>query len=196
VIFSLEYVERDLSSALAVAQVLSAVAHAGLPPVSFMPCAEAGLVSVKFSGKPAAVPPLIKFLQSHVPGFERCRTSQTGFQIAHRAGAMIVGRYLLTGDDVLGGRKFPDAVARNCWPIEQWSVNGRQSIRYLTPGGHYEIPARALQATRTKNLFMAGKSLSADVDAVASARVMGCCLATGTAAGILAASCVKSPCTE
>ena len=44
-----------------------------------------------------------------------------------------------------------------------------------------------------KNLFMAGKTISADVDAIASARVMGCCLATGAAAGNLAAAFVTSP---
>jgi hypothetical protein len=196
VIFLLENVRHDLNSPLAIAQILSALVRAGLPPVSFMPCCDAGNVSVKFSGQPAAVPQLLEFLQSHVTGFERCRASQTELKVARRAGAMIVGRHLLTGDDVLGGRKFPDAVARNGWPIEQWSADGKQSIRYLSPGAHYEIPARALQATRTNNLFMAGKSLSADVDAVASARVMGCCLATGAAAGVLAASCIKSPRTE
>jgi hypothetical protein len=40
---------------------------------------------------------------------------------------------------------------------------------------------------------MAGKTISADVDAIASARVMGCCLATGAAAGILAANYLDSP---
>ena len=157
-----------------------------------MPGCDAGITSVKFAGPPAEVPALLEFLQRHVPGFERCRTSQTEFHIARRAGAMIVGCYLLTGADVLGARKFPDAVARGNWPVEQWAVDGRQSLRYLPPDAYYEIPARSLQAARTENLFMAGKSLSADVDAIASARVMGCCLATGAAAGNLAAKYVKS----
>jgi hypothetical protein len=39
---------------------------------------------------------------------------------------------------------------------------------------------------------MAGKTISADVDAIASARVMGCCLASGAAAGILAARCLET----
>jgi hypothetical protein len=193
VIFPLENVERDLSSPLAIAQILSALARAGLPPVSFMPGCDDGITSVKFAGSPAEVPALLDFLQHHVPGFERCRMSQTEFQTARREGTMIVGRYLLTGTDVLGARKFPDAVARNNWPVEQWSADGKQSLRYLPPGGHCEIPARTLQAARTENLFMAGKSLSADVQAVASARVMGCCLATGAAAGKLAAEWIKSP---
>ncbi|HEY2951867.1 MAG TPA: FAD-dependent oxidoreductase [Verrucomicrobiae bacterium] len=191
VIFPLENVEHDLGTPVGVAQVLLAVAHAGLPPLSFMPCAEAGVVAVKFAGQPDEVPRLLKFLRGQISGFERCQTPQTEFTIARRACTMIFGRHLLTGDDVLGARKFPDAVARGCWPVEQWSADGRQRLRYLPTGGHYEIPARSLQAARMENLFMAGKSLSADVDAVASARVMGCCLATGDAAGQLAAAFVK-----
>ena len=192
VIFSLENVERHLGTPVATVQVLLALARAGLPPLSFMPGAEAGTVTVKFAGQPDQVPRLLKFLRNEVPGFQRCWTRQTEFTKAHRAGTMIVGRHLLTGDDVLGARKFPDAVTRACWPIEQWSADGRQRLRYLPPGAHYEIPARSLQAARTENLFMAGKSLSADVDAVASARVMGCCLATGAAAGKLAATFLQS----
>ena len=53
--------------------------------------------------------------------------------------------------------------------------------------------ARSLRAMRVNNLFMAGKTISADADAIASARVMGCCLATGAAAGNLAAAFVGSP---
>ena len=105
---------------------------------------------------------------------------------------MLQGEYLLTGADVLKGRKFPDAVARSAWPIEQWDENGRSQVRYLPAGEHYEIPARALRCATIRNLFMAGKTISADVDAIASARVMGCCLATGAAAGNLAAQWVKS----
>jgi anti-sigma factor RsiW len=105
---------------------------------------------------------------------------------------MIVGQYLLTGKDVLAGEKFADAVARCAWPIEQWGADGRARFKYLPPGAYYEIPARSLRAAEVENLFMAGKTLSADVDAIASARVMGCCLATGAAAGNLAAAWVES----
>ena len=105
---------------------------------------------------------------------------------------MIIGEYVLTGADVLGGRKFPDAVARCAWPIEQWNMDGVARFRYLPAGAYYEIPARSLHVDRVENLFMAGKTISADVDAIASARVMGCCLATGAAAGTLAADWLHS----
>ena len=105
---------------------------------------------------------------------------------------MIIGKHLLTGLDVLTGRKFPDAVARCAWPIEQWNADGITRLRYLPPHTCYEIPARSLRAAHVKNLFLAGKTISADVDAIASARVMGCCLATGAAAGNLAVNYLDS----
>ena len=105
---------------------------------------------------------------------------------------MILGQYLLTGADVLAARKFPDAVARCAWPIEQWGTDGIARFRHLPQGTHYEIPARSLRAARIENLFMAGKTISADVDAIASARVMGCCLATGAAAANLAVAHLES----
>ncbi len=83
--------------------------------------------------------------------------------------------------------KFPDVAARCAWPIEQWDARGKVRFRYLPAHSHYEIPLRALRCAGVDNLFMAGKTISADVDAIASARVMGCCLATGETAGRLAA---------
>ncbi len=187
IIFPLQNVTRDLSSAAAVTQVMLPLARSGFPPLSFQPSLGTGMVSVKFTGAAEQVPQLIHLLRTTVNGFENCMTPLTEFRPARRAGRMIVGKHLLTGEDVLSGRKFPDAVARSAWPIEQWGADGRVQLRYLPQRTQYEIPAGCLQAASIRNLFMAGKTISADVDAIASARVMGCCLATGAAAGKLAA---------
>jgi hypothetical protein len=196
IVFPLQNVIRDLSTPAAVAQVLLPLARAGLPPLSLQPNLEPNTVTVKFSGRAEQVWPLIEFLQTHVSGFETCATPMTEFPLARREGRMIVGQYLLTGADVLAARKFPDAVARCAWPIEQWGTTGAARFRYLPAGTHYEIPARSLRAAGVENLFMAGKTISADVDAIASARVMGCCLASGAAAGHLAAARLESALTQ
>jgi hypothetical protein len=192
VIFPLTHVRRELTSPALAMQVLLPLARAGLPPLSFQPNPEPGTVTVKLAGQPNQVPQVIEFLQAHVSGFEECRTTLTEFTAARRAGRMIVGRYVLTGADVLAGRKFDDGVARCAWPIEQWNAEGELRLRYLPKGAHYEIPVRCLRAQGTQNLFMAGKVISADVDGIASARVMGCCLATGAAAGRLASEWLAS----
>ena len=192
VVFALHNVTRDLSSLAAVAQVLLPLARAGLPPVSLQPNLEPNSVTVKLAGHPEQAATVIKFLRQHVEGFEKCVTPVTEFTLSHRAGRMIPGHYTLTGDDVLAARKFHDAVARCAWPIEQWNTDGVVRCRYLPPGACYEIPARALRSATVSNLFMAGKTLSADADAIASARVMGCGLATGAAAGQLAVASLES----
>ena len=192
VIFPLRNVTRPLDSTAAVAQVLLPLVRAGFPPLTFHPGSEPGEITVKFTGQPAQVPRVIAFLQGNVAGFEHCLTPLTEFAVAHRAGRMIVGKHLLTGAEVLAGQKFPDAVARCAWPVEQWSADGVVRFRYLAPGAHYEIPARSLQSATIENLFMAGKTISAEPDAIASARVMGCCLATGEAAGQLAVDFLDS----
>jgi hypothetical protein len=192
VVFPLQNVQRDLKSLADAAQVLLPLARAGFPPLSFQPAVESKTITIKFSGHPDRAEQLIAFLRSHVPGFENCVCPTKEFTLSRRAGRMIVGRYLLTGADVLSGRQFPDAVARCAWPIEQWSADGFVKMRYLPEGAHYEIPARSLQAAGIQNLFMAGKTISADADAIASARVMGCCLATGEAAAKLAANWLQT----
>ena len=192
VIFTLCKVRKPLATAADMAQVLLPLARASFPPLNLQAGFEPDTFTAKFTGRVEQVPQLIAFLRTNVRGFEQCETSLDKITTAHRAGRMIVGQYVLTGEDVLAGRKFPDAVARCAWPIEQWDVKGAVRFHYLPSGAHYEIPGRSLRAARVENLFMAGKTISADVDAIASARVMGCCLATGAAAGNLAADYLKS----
>jgi len=191
-LFPLHNVKRDLTTTAAAAQVMLPLARAGFPPLSFQPSLEADVAMIKFTGSAEQIPLLIDFLRRNVSGFEHCATPTTQFIPANRAGRMIVGEYLLTGADVLGARKFPDVVARCAWPVEQWNPEGKVQLRYLPQHEHYDIPARCLRAAAISNLFMAGKTISADVDAIASARVMGCCLATGAAAGKLAAEWLHS----
>jgi hypothetical protein len=191
-ILPLSGVERDWSTPVAATQVLLPLARAGFPPVSFQPSLEPGVLTMKFTGQREQIGPVIEFLRGKVHGFEHCTAGAGEPQPERRAGRMIRGRYLLTGEDVRRGRKFADAAARCAWPIEQWAADGTPRLVYLSPGTYYEIPRRSLVCARLVNLWMGGKTISADVEAIASARVMGCCLATGAAAGQLAAEWVKS----
>ncbi len=126
---------------------------------------------------------LTEFLK-RMPGFARAFVSHTAAQVGVRESRRLVGRYELTRDDVLSGRRFPDAVARAGWPIELWEP-GRlgATYEYLEDGQSYDVPLRSLQARDVGNLFAAGRCLSATHEALGSARVIGTCLATGEAAG-------------
>ena len=192
VIFPLHGVHHDCSSPLANLRLLLPLARAGLPPLHLQPGRELDTVTAKFSGPPAQVEEVITVLRREVTGFAHCSSPSREFHFTPRAGRMILGRHVLSGSDILTARKFPDGVVRGAWPVEQWNAAGQCRLRYLPAGAYYDIPAQSLRATEPGNLFMAGKTISADVDAIASARVMGCCLATGAAAGQLAAAWVRS----
>jgi len=50
---------------------------------------------------------------------------------------------------------------------------------------YYEIPQECLISNQIDNLFFAGRNISADDSAIASARVIGTCLQTGWSVGEL-----------
>jgi hypothetical protein len=123
-----------------------------------------------------------------MPGFARAFVSHTAAQVGVRESRRLVGRYELTRDDILSGRRFPDVVARACWPIELWEPRRLgPTYEYLEDGQSYDVPLRSLQARDIDNLFAAGRCLSGTHEALGSARVIGTCLATGEAAGRRAA---------
>jgi len=120
------------------------------------------------------------------PEFADARLTETGL-LGVRDGGRIRGEYLLTEQDVRGNRKFDDAACRCCWPIEYWHPSEGLQLEYLSEGGYYEIPARALKVQGMANVWAAGKCLSADHKAQSSARVAGQCWAMGEAVGKYAA---------
>jgi hypothetical protein len=128
-----------------------------------------------------------EFLKT-LPAFGRAFVSHVAPQVGVRESRRVIGRYQLTREDVLAGRKFDDAVARASWPIELWEEGHLgATYEYLEDGQTYDIPLRSLHARDIDNLFMAGRCMSATHEALGSARVIGTCLATGEAVGRAAA---------
>jgi len=99
--------------------------------------------------------------------------------VSEREGIRMTGRYRLLGTDVLEARKFRDGGAKCAWPIEFWDQRRGPQYQHVPDGDYYEIPTRALQSRDIENLFAAGRCISADSKALASARVTGTCLAVG-----------------
>ena len=127
-----------------------------------------------------------------LPEFARASVAECGC-LGVRDGGRVRGEYCLTVDDVRRMRKFDDAACRCCWPIEYWDATRGVSLEYLPPDDYYEIPLRALKAEGLVNAWMAGKCLSADAQAQASARVAGICWAMGEAVGKAAAAFCRQP---
>ncbi|WP_225803289.1 FAD-dependent oxidoreductase [Streptomyces sp. NK15101] len=129
-----------------------------------------------------------RFLRSRVPGFERSYVVQSGVQVGVRETRRIAGEYELTGEDVLGARKFDDVVARGAYPVDIHNPSGRGTVlRRLPRGESYDIPLRCLMPRGLDRILVAGRCISGDHVAHSSYRVMPISVATGQAAGVCAA---------
>ncbi|GAA5121188.1 FAD-dependent oxidoreductase [Luteolibacter yonseiensis] len=94
-----------------------------------------------------------------------------------------IGETVLTGADVLAGRRFEDEIALATWPME-FRENARgPKLKFPEGDRPTGIPLGCLKPRGVDGLFVAGRCISADHDAQASVRVMGTCFATGEAAG-------------
>lgn len=130
---------------------------------------------------------LMNFMRKNCPGLENAVLMEVATRVGIRETRHIVGDYMLTGSDVVEGRRFPDAIARYAYPIDIHDVTGLNTKIVTVQGDFYEVPVRCLQVKGLKNALVAGRCISADHEAHGSVRVIPACYATGQAAGTLAA---------
>lgn len=136
------------------------------------------------------IPELVRFFQKWVPGFSQSYLLEIAPMLGVRESRRIMGDYVLTGEDVMEGRQFPDVIGLGGYHIDIHRPSGTwvESKNVKT----YDIPYRSLVARGVEGLMMAGKCLSATHEAIASTRVIPICMAQGQAAGTAAALAVKA----
>jgi hypothetical protein len=128
------------------------------------------------------------FLRRYVPGFDDAYVMQSGVQVGVRETRRVIGEYQLDADDVLGARKFGDAIARGAYPVDIHNPKGSGTVlKRLPPGEAYDIPLGCLLPRRTERVIVAGRCISGTHEAHSSYRVMPIVMATGQAAGVCAA---------
>lgn len=146
------------------------------------------LTYAEFEGREAVVR-YERFFRERVPGFEKARVNVTGASIAVRETRLVDGLYRLRREDVLEARRFDDGIAFSAWPIER--MEGDQvSLEWVPDGSGYEVPFRCLVPAHLDGALVAGRCLSAEHVAHASARTWSVCLDMGEAAGRAAAQSV------
>ncbi len=133
---------------------------------------------------------LVAFYRKYVPGCEECYLLDSAEVMGVRETRRIVGEYVLTGEDVLSGATFRDAIARGFYPVDVHSADDTGDVAGMTPAKPYEIPYRCLVPKKIENLLVAGRCISADHVAHASLRVMGTTMPLGEAAGCAAGMCI------
>ncbi len=125
---------------------------------------------------------ILKYLISYVPGFENAYFSKTAPFLGIRETRRIVGHYVMTQEDVLGCRRFDDAIAVASYPIDIHRP-GDEGCTLIWCGDCYDIPYRSLLPLKVENLLVAGRSISTTHEAMGAIRVMATCMAMGEAAG-------------
>ncbi len=123
------------------------------------------------------------YLRSHVDVWRSAYISHWPVRAGVRESRRWVGDYVLTGEDLLAGRRFDDEIALATWPMELRETTRGPKLRYPEGNRPSGIPLRCLKPAGTEHLWTAGRCISTDHEAQASIRVMGTCFATGEAAG-------------
>jgi hypothetical protein len=132
------------------------------------------------------------FARRNLRGYEGAYIAATGAMLGVRESRRVLGEYVLTGEDVLASRKFPDAIGRYACYIDVHAVGrpGQESTynrKSPEAGTSYDIPYRCLVPREVENLLVVGRCFSATHEGLASARMMPCCMVMGQAAGTAAA---------
>lgn len=130
-----------------------------------------------------------EFFRENLTGCEDAILNDTGVQVGVRQTRQIDGTATLQNGDVESGRKRHDAIARSAWPIELHS-GSKPRLSWLYDD-FYEIPLGCFVPVRGESLLATGRCLSAQHEAMASARVTAQCFSYGHAIGHAAALSVK-----
>ncbi|MCS7172741.1 MAG: FAD-dependent oxidoreductase [Armatimonadetes bacterium] len=141
-----------------------------------------------------AIERLLAFCRRFLPGCEHGYLVMVAPMVGVRETRRIVGDYVLTLEDILHCRTFPDAICRNHYPVDIHSVRGerlryedRGEAPYFRPEAYHEIPYRCLIPRGLENVLVAGRCISATFEAQASIRIQQNAHSMGQAAGVAAA---------
>jgi FAD dependent oxidoreductase len=130
----------------------------------------ADLTRADFEGRKRIVA-LFEFVRSKMPGFGNAFVLDVAPQLGIRQTRLLDGVYVVTKEDVVQRRHFPDAVAR---------------------GRDYYYPYRAMLPRGVAQLLVAGRHYSASSAAQRISREIPPCMAMGEAAGVAAALALEA----
>lgn len=150
----------------------------------------------QLEGKKAIIR-LRKFLRDYIPGFENAYITSIAQLVGFRESRRIEAEYMLTIEDVLTYRKFPDGIAASHYPIDVHGVDDVSlGLKYQhdVPADeqYWEVPFRVMIPKTLDNVLTAGRCAGMDFRAQSAARIQPTCRSMGEAAGIAAAMAVKN----
>jgi hypothetical protein len=137
---------------------------------------------------------IYRFLKP-LPGLENLRVETCAPEIGIRETFTIEGKTTIEVQDYLSGRKWEDAVCYSYYPIDVHLSEGIGiDLRPLKEDSVPTIPRRAMLPLGSRNFLAAGRCISSDQEANSALRTQATCMATGQAAGALAALACQLNC--
>ena len=136
---------------------------------------------------------VFRFLK-HQPGLERLRIVSVSPEVGVRETYRVEGEIVLTGEDYVEGRVFPDSLCYAFYPIDIHDAKSGVAPRHLARGVVPTVPLGALIVKGMRNLLVAGRCISSDRVANSALRVQATCMATGQVAGEAAALAAQRKC--
>ena len=122
------------------------------------------------------------------PGMEQFKIEWFASECGIRETRTIRGREHISGHDYTTGRVWDDAVCYSFYPIDIHRTDGHGiDIRPLAEGTVPTIPRGAMLPVGVENLIVAGQCICGDQTASSAYRVQATAMATGQAAGVMAA---------
>jgi hypothetical protein len=143
------------------------------------------------------------FFKQYVPGCADIEHVTTASLLGIRESRRIVGEYELTLKDYLAKRHFPDQIGifnkfvdihpYDCTDAE-WNrfEDQKDKTMKLLPGESFGLPYGILVPRGWRNLWVAGRCASSDVEVHGSIRVQPACSMMGQAAGTAAVQSVRT----
>lgn len=135
---------------------------------------------------------IVRFAKKYLPGFKNAYLQSTAPQVGVRETRRIMGDYVLSTDDLLSLKEFPDRICRGCFKIDVHNPTGTGIEQIEIPKGQsYTIPYRSLLVRGKDNLIMGCRAISSTHKAHSAIRVQPIVMAMGQAAGTAAALSVE-----
>jgi len=126
-----------------------------------------------------------------------------------RESRRLMGDVLLTEQDIVSKREFPDGCVPSTWSIDLHYPKQQYAAKFpdnpfISIAEHdkrvdrnfgYPVPYRCFYSKNIDNLFMAGRCISVTHEALGTVRVMKTCGMMGEVVGKAASVCIKHNCT-
>ena len=138
-----------------------------------------------------AIKRLVDFMKKYFPGFEDAFLLMVAPMVGVRESRRIIGKYMLTAQDVAEYKKFDDGIAKCNYYMDIHNMTQEDKERleklkfnhFESEKRYFEIPFRCCVPRNIENILVAGRCVSADFEAQSALRIQQVCRALGEACG-------------